>query len=79
MTVEKMIGCIFGREQYKKNDGKLAFATKIFNVRNVNTIRAGVEAPPDKLLEQEFDAMAYYQGMAKLGEEIVFDENEIPF
>lgn len=47
----KYVGCVFGREQYLNRENKLKFATKIFNFRDVETIRKGVDVPEDKLLE----------------------------
>lgn len=47
----KLIGGIFGREQYQKQDGKLAFSVKCQSFRSVKTIRKGVEPPEDKLLD----------------------------
>lgn len=45
----KLIGGVFGREQYLK-DGEKKFATKCVQFRSVESIRAGVEVPEDKLL-----------------------------
>ncbi len=47
----KLIGGIFGREQYKGNDDKLKWATKCRSFRSVDAIRAGVQAPEDKCLD----------------------------
>lgn len=46
----KLIGGIFGREQYENNRGELKFATKCIGFRDIETIKKGVEVPPDKLL-----------------------------
>lgn len=51
--VGKLFGGIFGREQYKTQDGKLKFATKCRSIRTVEAIRNGVDIPEDKLLETE--------------------------
>lgn len=66
----KTVGAIFGREQYQKQDGTLAFATKPVRLCSVDTILAGVEPPKDKLLKPSID---------RLSEEIQFDPNDIPF
>lgn len=46
----KLIGGIFGREQYINNKGKPAFSTKCFFFRSVEAIKDGVDIPEDKLL-----------------------------
>lgn len=71
----KMIGCVFGREEYMKNDGTATFATKVMQIRSVEAIRDGVEPPEDKLLSSS----NFSNHDSRLGEEIVFDDNDIPF
>lgn len=71
----KLIGCVFGREQYEKDNGSLAFATKVMQVRSIEAIRAGVEPPEDKLLSRQ-EENKYNSG---LGQEIAFDYNDLPF
>lgn len=51
--VGKLFGGVFGREQYKTQDGKLKFATKCRSIRTIETIRNGIDVPEDKLLETE--------------------------
>lgn len=51
--VGKLFGGVFGREQYKAQNGSLKFATKCRSIRTVQKIREGVEIPEDKLLKQE--------------------------
>ena len=46
-----LIGGVFGREQYRKNDGNLAWFTKCVNLRSIESILAGVEVPADKYLD----------------------------
>ena len=46
----KLIGGVFGREQYINSKGNAAFATKCFWFRTVDEIKSGVEVPEDKLL-----------------------------
>lgn len=48
----KLIGGVFGREQYINKKGKAAFATKCFFFRSVGVILEGVEVPEDKLLDE---------------------------
>ena len=72
----KLIGCVFGREQYEKDNGDLAFATKIVQVRSVEAIKAGVEPPADKLLVPQQTSSNTGFG---LGTEVVFDDEDVPF
>ena len=72
----KLIGGVFGREQYENNRGELRFSTKCIYFRDVETIRKGVEVPPDKLLEGAkppvSDPLSDY-------EPIVTDDDDMPF
>ena len=72
----KMVGCVVGREQYKKDNGELAFATKIMQIRSVEAIKAGVEPPEDKLLESQQTSSSAGFGF---GTEVVFDDDDVPF
>ena len=49
----KLIGGVFGREQYKKQNGELAWAIKCFNFRSVETIKKGVSIPNDRPFKEE--------------------------
>lgn len=51
--VGKIFGGIFGREQYRAQDGSLKFTTKCRSIRTVEKIREGVDIPEDKLLKEE--------------------------
>ena len=51
--IGKLFGGVFGREQYRGQDGKLRFATKCRSIRTVDKIREGVDIPEDKLLPTE--------------------------
>lgn len=53
--VGKLFGGVFGREQYRGQDGSLKFATKCRSIRTVEAVRNGIEAPEDKLLKEEQD------------------------
>lgn len=46
----KLIGGVFGREQYLNASNEKKFFTKCVQFRSVESIRAGVEVPSDKLL-----------------------------
>jgi fructose-bisphosphate aldolase class 1 len=47
----KLIGGVFGREQYENRDYELKFSTKCTQFRSVESIKKGVEVPEDKLLK----------------------------
>lgn len=49
----KLIGGVFGREQYINSKGNPAFAVKCFWLRTVDEIKKGVDIPEDKLLPAE--------------------------
>lgn len=51
--VGKLFGGVFGREQYRTQEGKLKFAIKCMSIRSVEKIREGVDIPEDKLLKEE--------------------------
>ena len=54
--IGKVFGGVFGREQFKTQDGKLKFATKCMAIRTVEAVRNGlVEVPEDKLLPGQND------------------------
>ena len=74
----KMVGCVFGREQYEKENKELAFATKIVQIRSVEAIKAGVEPPEDKLLDAKQTSSGKSDSTA-FGTEIVFDDDDVPF
>lgn len=55
----KLFGGIFGREQFKAQDGSLKFATKCRFANSVDTIRKGeFKIPQDKLLKVDYNAAA---------------------
>jgi hypothetical protein len=49
----KLIGGVFGREEYIDAKNEFKFATKCFFFRSTDAIRAGVEVPKDKLLKKD--------------------------
>ena len=51
--IGKLFGGVFGREQYRSQDGKLKFVTKCRSIRTIEKRREGVEIPEDKLLAEE--------------------------
>lgn len=46
----RLVGGLFGREEYVNNYGESKFAIKLSNFRTVDEIKRGVDAPKDKLL-----------------------------
>lgn len=46
----KLVGGVFGREEYLDNYGSSKFSTKIQQFRTIDDIKAGVEVPKDILL-----------------------------
>lgn len=47
----KLIGGVFGREQYENSKGALKWSTKCVQFRDIETIKKGVAIPEDKYLE----------------------------
>jgi len=72
----KLIGVVLGREQYKKQDGTLAFSVKPIRICSVDTIRAGVEPPADKLLSP---TAASSVTSSQYGTAMDVDDSELPF
>ncbi|KAF5034802.1 hypothetical protein DSECCO2_592280 [anaerobic digester metagenome] len=52
----KLVGGIFGREQYRKNNGDLARSTKWKQLRSVDTIHEGAPVPKDKYIDDNLYA-----------------------
>ena len=77
----KRVGAIFRREEYRKNDGTTAWATKLMQFRSVDAIRKGVEPPKDKPLEPAQTASSYipasYSTPPKFSE--VRSDDDLPF
>ncbi len=73
----KLIGGVFGREQYKNQNGELKWSTKCVKFRDVETIRKGVEVPEDKYLEiqkqsQSFSSQDGFEG-------VIDSDGDLPF
>lgn len=66
----KLIGGVFGREEYINNNGEKKFATKCMFFRTVEAVRKGIEAPADKLLQGSS------AGFAQTSQE---DDDDLPF
>jgi len=73
----KLIGVIFGREEYRKEDGTTAFSVKPIRTCSVDEVKAGIERPKDKLLNLIDQAQIKSTNYASIGEEI--DDMDLPF
>lgn len=49
----KMVGMVFGEEEYRKQDGSIGTSVKAQQARSVQAIRDGVEVPAKKVLKDE--------------------------
>lgn len=49
----KLVGMVFGEEEYRKMDGSIGTAVKAQQARSVQAIRDGVAIPEKKLLKEE--------------------------
>lgn len=70
----KLVGGVFGREEYIDNQGKKRFSTKCMQFRDVDTIRKGVEAPEDKLLADPVSQNGWNSDFTPST-----DDNDLPF
>lgn len=52
--VGKKFGAVMGREQFSTDDGRKAFATKIFQIRSIDGLKDAT-VPENKLLEESAD------------------------
>lgn len=68
----KLVGGIFGREEYKNNNQELKFSTKCRYFTTVEKARKGIEAPKDKLLQ----GVVHDRDMAPTHDE---EEDDMPF
>lgn len=75
----KLVGGVFGREEYLNNNGESKFAVKFQNFRTVKQIKDGVEIPKDKLLNPSGNNN-YNSGNDIFGGDITpIDDGEMPF
>lgn len=77
----KLVGGVFGREQYQNNKGELKFSTKCVNFRSVDAIKAGVEVPADKFLNGAKQAVLQTPGTISPldGFVEIISDDELPF
>ena len=75
----KVIGGVFGREQYQNSKGELKFITKCVSFRSVDTVRAGVDVPADKLLQGAAPTGIATSGIPSNFEEVTLAAGDLPF
>lgn len=71
----RLVGGIFGREQYMKADGTTAWSTKCFQFRSVEAIQKGVEIPADRLLPSRNIDTSPADDFSKITD----DDGDLPF
>jgi len=49
----KKVGGVFGQEEFLDRDGNVRLATKCFNLRSLDAVRKGIDAPELKKLKSE--------------------------
>lgn len=74
----KLIGGVFGKEQYIASDGNAKFATKCRSFTTAEKARAGIPAPEDKLVEGQTTTSAQ-DPLAALGFVESPATDDIPF
>lgn len=72
----KLVGGVFGREQYRNQQGALKWSTKCTMFRDVDTIKNGVPIPEDKYLP---DAQPGMSSMFDNFENDTTDDDVLPF
>lgn len=65
----KLIGGVFGREEYLDSHGESKFATKCFNFRTVEDVKRGIEAPKDKLLNPSGSSSTGFDDITPVSDE----------
>ena len=76
----RLIGGLFGREQYVKTDGSLGWSTKCVAFRNTETIRNGeFTIPNDKLIDGQKQTAAPVHAKANNGYVEIDDDEDLPF
>lgn len=75
---DKMFGGLFGREQFKTNEGDLKFAVKCRFPRSIESIKSGdFKIPEDKLYKEKASSSASFGDINDY--EVLADGNEVPF
>lgn len=74
---DKLIGGVFGREQYKNASGELRWSTKCVSFRDIETIKKGVPVPDDKYLPDAQPGMATAFSFDDMQADV--NEDDLPF
>jgi len=73
----KLVGGVFGREQYENRDCELKFSTKCSQFRSVESIKKGVEVPEDKFLKGQKKQSVPSAASSDFDE--ISSESDLPF
>lgn len=73
----KLVGGVFGREEYLNNYGESKFAVKFQSFRTIEDIKNGVEVPADKLLNPSSNNSS--NGPDIYGDMQVVNDGDMPF
>ncbi len=65
----KLIGGVFGREEYLNSYGDSKFATKCLSFRTVEDVKNGIEAPKDKLLNPSGSSSTGFDDITPVSDE----------
>ena len=75
---DKLVGGVFGREQYRNQNGELKWSTKCIAFRDIETIKKGVDIPEDRYLNDSQPGKAsMFEGFESL--QPAPDEDDLPF
>lgn len=77
----KLVGVVFGEEEYKNDKGEKKKATKPFWMCSADKIREGVEVPKPRLLKEEDSIPAASSIPLDFDEDfkLMADDDEVPF
>ena len=72
----RLVGGVFGREQYQNSYGDLKWSTKCVQFRSVEAIQKGVDVPEDRYLNGQKPQRNAASGFAELPD---ISESDLPF
>ena len=75
---DKKIGGVFGREQFKAQDGTLKFTPKCFYCVDIKRVK-DIDAPADKLIEQSNFNSSYNNAATNSPMTEIDTDSELPF
>lgn len=77
----KLVGGVFGREQYLNNNNEPKWSTKCKWFRSIDSIKAGVDVPEDKFLTEGQGQTSQNQGQLNYGNDgfTTAENEELPF